>query len=66
MFGKVIADRRAERNMDVATFCDKCGCTRQTLWNWEHNESTPLDPAKKKICEILDLPITIFFDDESK
>lgn len=66
MFGKVIADRRAEKKISIDDFCKECQCTRQSLWNWEHNEAVPVDAAKIKICKILDLPIDIFFEDRSK
>lgn len=65
MYGKVISDRRAEKNIGIEQFCKECGCSRQTLWNWEHEEVIPLDAAKRKICEILDLSVDIFFEIES-
>lgn len=65
MFGKIISDRRTERKISIEQFCKECGCSRQTVWNWEHEQVTPEDSAKKRICKILDLPIDIFFDVES-
>jgi len=62
MLGKKIQELRKENNLTQEELAEKIDVTRQTISNWELNESTPDIMYSKKLAEVFNISLDELLD----